>query len=233
MKKRQDQFIRDCVEWDVTNWSKAFAFWKANAKLENSNYECMELGGRSGGLSLWLSMLGNNVICSDLENPEKNARKLHDKYDLPNPIRYQAVDATNIPFEKHFDIIVFKSILGGISRNNNSHLNQIVINQIYKALKPGGKLLFAENLEATSLHRFVRRKFTNWGRYWNYLTVTDMRILFKGFQDLKHDTAGFLAAFGRTEKQRNFLGKLDTLLFDKTVSRQYEIYCLWRCHQRH
>ena len=34
-------------------------------------------------------------------------------------IIYQDIDATNIPYENYFDIIVFKSIIGGIGRNNN------------------------------------------------------------------------------------------------------------------
>ena len=223
---KDDCLINACVEWDTINWSKAVAFWEASLKLENANYMCLELGGHSGGMSLWLAARGNKVICSDLQNPEKIAGNLHKKFDTRYAITYQAIDATNIPFESHFDIVVFKSILGGISRNGNSHLNQVVIDQIYKALKPNGKVLFAENLEATSVHRFVRKKFTAWGRYWNYLSLNDMKLLFRKFERMKYDTAGFLGTFGRTENQRRLLGKIDTLFFDRTLpdNMKYIVY---------
>lgn len=225
-RKQENEFIKDCIEWDVTNWAKALAFWKSKVKLENANYECLELGSRSGGLSLWLSELGNNVICSDLENPEKIARMRHEKYNIRNPIRYLAVDATSIPFEKQFDVIIFKSILGGIGRSNNTHLTRLVIDEIHKALKPTGKLLFAENLEATAFHRFIRKKYTRWAAYWHYLRIQEIEALFEPFEHVEYDTAGFMAAFGRTEKQRDILGKLDTLLFDKTLTNRmkYIVY---------
>lgn len=77
---------------------------------------------------------------------------------MENLITYQDIDATQIPYENEFDIIVFKSIIGGIGRNDNKEIQQLVFNQIYKALKPGGQLLFAENLSASPLHRF----FSKW-----------------------------------------------------------------------
>ena len=75
-----DKFIEDVVEWDVVNWSKAIGFWTKKVDVKSSNYTCLELGGRRGGLSLWLGKQGNNVVCSDLESPEAIASVLHKKY---------------------------------------------------------------------------------------------------------------------------------------------------------
>lgn len=214
---QDDFFLRDCVEWDIVNWSKALVFWDKSIDLNNKNFSCLELGGRRGGLSLWLAGKGNDVICSDYENPHNRASKVHSKYAFQDRISYQAIDATDIPYENHFDIIAFKSILGGISRNGQKHLVDVVLGQILRALKPGGTLLFAENLVASALHQFLRKKMTGWGSYWNYLDLDDVEDLFSHFDALQYDTAGFLGAFGQREYQRRILGKIDTLVCDRLL----------------
>ena len=197
-------FVSDSVEWDVHNWSKALNFWEENVELDNKKLTCLELGSRRGGLSLWLAMKGNHVVCSDINSPEPMASILHKKYSLPGKIEYEAIDATKIPYENHFDIVVFKSILGGISRNGNLDLNKVVVDEIYKSLKPGGVLLFAENLVASRIHQFFRKKVTQWG-YWNYLQLHDVDELFDKFESVHFETAGFLGAFGSVEWQRKLL----------------------------
>lgn len=212
-----EQLLIDVIEWDVVNWSKALNFWKSKIDLSNKGLQCLELGGRSGGLSLWLALQGNNVICSDLKNPEAQASKIHNRYSDRGNIQYQAIDATQIPYENHFDVIIFKSILGGISRNGNTHLRKMVIDEIHKSLKVGGKLLFAENLEGSKAHKFLRKKLVSWGNSWNYLKVEDVNHLFENFGKIEYETAGFLGSLGKNEGQRNLLGRLDSIIFDKTV----------------
>ena len=53
--------LRDIVQWDVSSWSKALLYWENNvdwSRIENG----LELGGREGGLSLWLSLKGISMI---------------------------------------------------------------------------------------------------------------------------------------------------------------------------
>lgn len=206
------KIIEDIIEWDVVNWSKALDFWAKNTDLENQQYQCLELGGRRGGLSLWLAMKNNHVICSDISSPEEHASKLHTKHSYSGKIDYQAIDATNITYENHFDVVIFKSILGGISSNNNDYLKKQAISEIYKSLKPSGKLLFAENLEASFMHRFFRKRFVTWGGGWNYLKHTEIAALFESFENLEYQTIGFLGTFGRTERQRRILGIIDSII---------------------
>lgn len=218
-------FIIDIIEWDVENWQHALFFWEKQLSDNNRQLKCLELGGRRGGPSLWLASKGYEVICSDLENPEENATKLHSKYTLTGLIRYEAISATDIPYENEFDIIVIKSIIGGISRSGQDELQQKIINECFKALKPGGKLLFAENLESSALHRFARKKFIKWGGEWNYLKFKNVAALFSIWKKIHFETVGFLAAFGRSEKQRNFLGKVDKLLKPITPKKlRYVVY---------
>lgn len=177
-----------------------------------ANGLCLDLGGKDGGLSLWLALKGNRVICSDLKSPEDIASKLHSKYEYSGTISYEAIDATNIPYKEKFDTIVFKSILGGIGSFGKNELKQTVINEIYKALKPGGQLLFAENTEGSLFHKVLRKTFVSWGNRWNYLTYEEIKPLFSEFSQLDFIMTGFLGTFGRTEKQRKILGKIDKLI---------------------
>lgn len=215
------QQLNDIISWDVANWSRALSYWEENSDLNNGALHCLELGSRRGGLSLWLALKGHTVICSDLHLPEEEAMEIHKKYDCRSLISYEKVDATTIPYENTFDVIIFKSSLGGISSSNND-LKRKTVESIYLALKPGGVLLFAENMASSFLHRFFRKKFVEWGREWNYLQIDEMEGLFSDFKSLSYKTVGFFGTFGRNEKQRNLLGRIDRL-FDRLVpiSKRY------------
>lgn len=214
MRRLSKKMINDIFQWDIRSWADALSYWEEKVEWQNIN-ECLELGSKKGGLSLWLALKGKNVVCSDLQNPIDIASALHSNYKVS--MEYRAVDASDIPYENHFDLIVFKSILGGIGRNNNKHLQQKVINEIYKALKPNGFFLFAENLSATRFHQFMKNKFVSWAEYWRYITLEEMREFLTDFSSYQLKTTGFIAPFGRSEAQRNCLAKLDQAIFNKIV----------------
>jgi SAM-dependent methyltransferase len=122
-----------------------------------------------------------------------------------------------------FDVIVFKSMLGAI---NTRELQAKAINEMHKALKKGGELFFAENLTASSLHGFLRRKFVKWGNEWRYVTLEEMTAFLSPFSDLNTQAVGFAGTFGRTEKQRNLLGVSDRLLFDRVIPKHWKYILL-------
>lgn len=208
----KNQLIFDIIHWDTVNWSKALTYWEKHFNLQNKQLICCELGGVKGGLSLWLALKGHQVICSDLDNPKDRAFPIHQKYNLNNLISYKAIDASNIELPNTFDVITFKSILGGVARNNRNQLKTQVINEIYQSLKPNGALLFAENLKGSWFHQTFRKLFVKWGSDWNYLSLDEIESLFKNFKKVSFKTIGFFGAFGRTEAQRRILGKLDGIL---------------------
>jgi SAM-dependent methyltransferase len=213
--------IKDIIQWDVKNWSKAILYWERIINWEEVN-NCLELGSREGGLSLWLALKGKTIICSDLNNTETSAEKLHKKYDLNKTIIYQDIDATNIPYDNFFDIIVFKSIIGGIGRNDNKDLQEKVFLQIYKALRPGGKLIFAENLLASPMHQYFRKKFIKWSVYWRYVTKDEMYEFLAPYSSFELKTTGFLGTFGRSERLREILSIIDNLLLNKIVPERWK-----------
>jgi SAM-dependent methyltransferase len=218
------ELIKDIIKWDIKSWSKALDFWENNidwSKVENG----LELGGHEGGLSLWLALKGKSVVCSDLKDVKTTAEKLHLRHHVTSLITYQDIDATNIPYENYFDVIVFKSIIGGIGRNNNHYIQQKVFDEVYKALKPGGKLLFAENLVATAFHQRLRKRYVNWGSSWRYVTVNEMKDFLKNFASLNIKTTGVLGTFGRNEKQRNALSSIDNLVLNKICPDNWKYIC--------
>jgi SAM-dependent methyltransferase len=214
-----EEQISDIIEWDVVNWRQALPIWKAALVGMKGPLRCLELGGRRGGPSLWLALQGHHVVCSDIDGPTEEARALHRKYGVEALISYEAINALDIPYEHAFDVVIFKSIVGGIARDGQDDRKEAVMHQIHKALKPGGTLLFAENLAGSGLHRFLRRHFVKWGAAWNYLRYDELTGLLGPFEGSKYETIGFLGAFGRTENQRQLLGMADKALRHVTSNR--------------
>jgi SAM-dependent methyltransferase len=207
------QLQQDIMQWDIRSWSRALKYWEKNvdwSKVDNA----LELGANLGGLSLWLALKGKHVVCSNLSDTRSKAEPLHKQYNLEGLIHYADIDAAEIPFEDHFDLVVFKSIIGGIGRDSNYAQQQTVFQQIYKSLKPGGQLLFAENLLASPMHQRLRKKFVKWGDSWRYITMEELPQLLKDFKHVDIRTTGITATFGRNEFQRNLLATLDGAILE-------------------
>jgi 2-polyprenyl-3-methyl-5-hydroxy-6-metoxy-1,4-benzoquinol methylase len=91
------------------------------------------LGARRGGLSLWMAAKGHHVTCSDIESPRETARPLHDKYGVTGRIRYEALNAAELPYRDRFDLIVFKSVLGAVGAQGGVERQRTAVQQIYQA----------------------------------------------------------------------------------------------------
>ncbi len=217
----KEELLEAILQWDSKAWSRALHYWDNQVEWGTVK-TALELGGNSGGLSIWLASNGVDVICSDLEGVEEKASGHHAPFEFRNKITYQDINACDIPYENLFDLVVFKSVLGGVGRDNNFSKQKEAVDQIYNALKPGGKLLFAENLIASPVHRFARKKFVHWGKSWRYLTLNEMKSLLSGFETYSIRATGFASAFGRSNGQRNSLASLDRLFFNYSVPKNWK-----------
>jgi SAM-dependent methyltransferase len=211
--------LADFVEWDVRNWAVALDFWKTHSSQGLSGRSVLEVGCGYGGLTLWLVSQGAKVVCSDVNGPLERAVNKHRAKGISHLVQYQAIDATNIPYTEQFDVVLFKSILGGIGQPHpgSKELQAKAILEMHKALKKGGELFFAENLTASPLHKFLRRRFIKWGNTWRYPTLEEMQEFLSPFSEINYTTIGFAGTFGRTERQRNILGRADRMLIDRVV----------------
>jgi SAM-dependent methyltransferase len=222
-----DDLMVDVVGWDVGTWSTAARFWERVVEPMQAPLDVLEVGAGPGGPSLWLALQGHRVVTSNLDHTETQARPLHERYGVAERVEYLDLDVANLPYENHFDLIVFKSVLGGIP-HGGSELQREALRQMHKALKPGGRLIFAENLRGTPLHRLARAvAYRRRGvPKWQYLTLGALREFLRDYREVQLKATGVLALFGRNESQRRGLARADARFWNRAVpaSWHYVVY---------
>lgn len=198
--------LEDIIQWDIENWSKALPFWETFLP-NRKDLRVAAFGEREGGISLWLALKGYDVECSDYNADLQPAKDLHRKYKVESRVNYSKQNITSIQFnDEFFDVVVFKSVIGALG---DKALQDKAFKELYRVLKPGGLLIFAENLQATRLHKFARKKFTNWGHRWRYIKVDETKEMLADFSEVHFKSQGFLATFGRSEEQRKRISRID------------------------
>jgi len=225
--------LKDILQWDWEIWQIPLKFWEEKVPWEKV-HTCMEIGAKRGGLTLWLSYLKEKeCYCTDIVDPKPLAYPLHQKYfqdpkKLEKKIRYGKVDATRMNESEKWDCIVLKSVLGDIGAKGNNLAQEVAIQKIYRALKPGGFFLFAENLKGSFLHQ-IGRRFVPWGKDWNYPTLSRIYTLLLPFSEKEIRTIGFFYPFGKKIYLRKIALSLD-LLLDPLIplAEKYIVYGIAR-----
>jgi len=111
------------------------------------------------------------------------------------------------------DVIVVKSVLGSVRAVHGEDGLGSAGGNLRDMLVDGGAIWFAENLEASVVHRQLRERFVSWSERWHYFTLDELTaVLSVGFVGADVSTTGCLAAFGRTESQRGLLAAIDARL---------------------
>lgn len=228
---RKKELIRDIVEWDVKNWWRAIEFWESKEADSFQGKKVLDIGGRSGGLSLYWALKGADVICSDIsEDGFEKAKRLHEKYGVENHIRYEVIDATQIPYENEFDVICFKSVLGGVGYDDNYDRQKQMMRNIYAALKDEGRLYFCENLIASPIHQTARKRYVGWGKRWRYLKLQEICELTEDFSEVNKKTIGFFGVFGRKRWLSETLGEIDGC-FDRYIKGEWRYIVTCVCNK--
>jgi SAM-dependent methyltransferase len=202
-----EALLRDVMQWDVHTWSRALPGWQ-RAIDAHKPVDALAIGERDGGLSLWLALQGIAVVCTDLWPFLETTAALHQRRGVADRIRYAQADATALQFaDESFDLVVFKSVIGALDSKQKM---RVAIEEMHRVLRPGGTLLFAENLAGTPLHRILRRRFTRYD--WTYPAWPADSDLFGSFAHVEADTTGVLANLGRSWRQRELLARTDAVL---------------------
>lgn len=203
-----DELTKDVLSWDARTWAKAASLWEDRLASWGDDLECLEVGAGPGGPALLLALKGHRVTCSNWSNTREQATPLHERYGMRDRISYEDIDVVDIPYTEKFDVIVFKSVLGGLAEHGKS--SKDAIREMHRALKPGGRLIFAENLRGTIFHRLARAIAYRVRRAsWRFTTEKEMRELLEPFAHYEIQTTGVLALFGVTEGQRRALAVVD------------------------
>lgn len=201
----------DVLSWDVRTWAVALDVWEPVVSPAPPALHCLEVGAGPGGPTLWLASQGHDVVCTNLADTRGQAFPLHERYGVADRVEYRDIDLREgLPYRDEFDVVVFKSVLGGLG--DDPAFARSVIAEIHAALKPGGVLLFAENLRGTVVHRAARALAYRVRRSsWRYPTLDELRELLGVFDDLDLRTNGVAAVFGPTEGIRGALAVLDAV----------------------
>ena len=219
------ELLADILEWDIYNWGRAIEFWDEKARAiarEKPGFSVLEIGAAGGGISLYWALLGADVLCSEIDGQFDRARALHAKHGVSDRVRYEALDAANVidkpfPYRNDFDVVTFKSVIGGVGVGEDTLYNQVALfENIYAALKPGGYLFFCENLVGSKMHMKARELFTDHVGSWRYVTVDKVLALADRFDPIEYETFGVVGIFGRTDPLAAALGAVDRQ-FDRCV----------------
>ena len=216
--KLSKQELKDIIQWDVKNWKSALPFWEKHFEIK-PGMKVLALGERDGGLSLYFAQKGCTVVCSDYSEISEGAYSMHKSYGVDNKITYDKIDMRAINYDSDsFDIVVFKSVIGALG---SADQQAKAISEINRVLKKDGAFLFAENALASRLHAYLRKKFTAWQGHWYYAPDKKIDGWKSKYQNAYSKKIGFVALFGRSERQRAILGTIDSVL-------QYLVPKKWR-----
>lgn len=208
--------LQDSFGWDVINWSRSAELWAAELPDDLRGLRALEIGcgPLNGGLSLWLAAKGATVTASSNVDYAAPMAVFQKRHHLAGSIDFEIIDGTGIAEENCYDIIAWKSVLGGIGRGGDVAAITMVLDSVFRALKPGGRILFVENLPATRLHMALRHRWGAAKNQWYYFTLEQLSAMIEaqGLVDLQVDATGFLGALGQTEFQKRILGRIDALL---------------------
>jgi SAM-dependent methyltransferase len=212
-----DKSIARYLEWDIATFSKILPVWGGFSLSHLQDGEVLEIGARNGGLSQWAADHGaKKVVCSDLMSPSTSVLALAQSVKYREIIQIEELDVTAMKYASKFDVVISKSVLGGLGSTKGIEDQSLAIAAIYQSLKKGGVFLFAENLTATRTHRALRRNNT-WTQRWKYFTGNELDMLLRPFSNVYIEKVGVVACFGRNEFQRKQLSVLDSYLLQRVV----------------
>lgn len=221
----KDRLLADVFRWDVANWSRHVGIWEGAIQKVKGGYPVttskrplgLEIGADwGGGLALWMALHGIDVVASHYDPKGwagsdtsylDEATRVLAGYGVAERVRFQQLDIFHMSDADAYDVIMIKSVLGGLG---DVERQQRAVERLHAALRPGGVLLFAENVRGTPLHAAFRA--LKRGRSWYYPRLQETRAIFSPFRDVTYRTTGVLAAFGLREAQRRWLGRADGVL---------------------
>lgn len=205
--------LQDIIEWDVGNWGRAVKFWDDQLDADWSGRTALDLGAGGGGLSLYLALRGCRVTYCDFTPPRPAALELFKRHGVQDRVEYSRANVTRLPFaDAGYDVVAFKSLLASVGKFGGLESQKSVFDEVYRVLKPGGVLLFAENAHGSAFHAFCRDRFAAWGHDCRYPSLAELEVWLSAFSHVRLETFGVLAAFGRREWQRRALSRLDHVI---------------------
>ena len=220
---------KDIFGWDVYNYSMLLReIEKSGVDFKGKKVLEVGAGCKNGGLTAYFASMGAIVECSDYTKIEQVTKNIHKKYNLD--VKYSKKNILDLKSVEQYDIICFKSVIGGVLGHNNGDEAMLkdIFKQLHTALKPNGMLIFSENLTGSKMIQFLRRLFIKWNYYWVYQrqsTLEEMtQIQAQKFHIEVAKTNGVIGVLGRTVYLQNILGLVDNILCPIVPKKWHYIY---------
>jgi hypothetical protein len=197
--------VKNGLGWSRRAWFKPLKdFQKDN---QNMYEHSLEIGASEhSSLAPFLYEVSNKVSIGYYECDVMGLQKKLIELDCNKELQF--ADMTNI-YGK-YDLIVAKSVLGGLFRENESNIegvNSLISNIISQNLNSGGALLLLDN--GKSFFEKMLSKFGARKNKWRYFQSKD----FRNPRPFKQYTFGFLTCFS-FESRLGLLGRaLDNILY--------------------
>jgi len=195
--------IKEGIGWSKDAWCKplrAFVEDNQNIKFNHS----LEIGASENGtLAPFIKELSNKVAIGYFQCDLTKLNHNLSHFNIVNESEY--VDMTEI--NGKYDLIIAKSVLGGIFREDKSSVNDVneLINNILKNnIKQGGVLMLLDNGKS-----FFEKNLSNFGARKNDWRFFNSKDFINPYQQY---TFGFLSCFS-LESRFSFFGKF----FDYTL----------------
>jgi SAM-dependent methyltransferase len=197
------------VQWDIPTWTRAIEYWTVQL-ASNPGAKALEIGSRDAQLASVLSQRFDlSVVCTELYWPHANAAGLAADAGADHRVGFCINDARRLPFpDNTFDVLLAKSVLGGIAGVAADTVGapeglRSLLTECARVVRPGGLLLVAEGVAASSLHRRLRAT-REWNRWWHYPSLDEFTTTLSEFGTVDIHATGLVSAmvpdrFGRAK----------------------------------
>ncbi len=188
--KAPRRLIEDCCGWNKKTWADALEFAIASVPDRLDGKRVLEIGGsRYSCLAPIFSGHGAEVFCSFYLGREE---ELDDSYLRFITRKYRLGDITTLTLDAHqiqgtYDIIVMKSVLGGLARGDDYRALGAVVERLFGHVSEDGIILTVDNGNVR-LFSNLRRCLGAGRNGWTYVdrhefarALTDYAVDMKGF----------------------------------------------------
>ena len=171
------RLVRLAFGWNYKSWSHAFKV--SNFQLPNRLDRILEIGAsRYSMVSLIFDGLADEIVISyysenQREGVERYLASVRLRYKLKSKYVLEQIDATRV--EGDFDIVIMKSVLGGLFRHDRSSISDatdFIGNLLSRTVKPEGLLISIDNGKSIlerPLSRFGARSYK-----WRYFRKSEL-----------------------------------------------------------
>ena len=173
-----NRLARLAFGWNYKSWSHAFR--GSNFQLPSRVDRILEIGAsRHSMVAIIFDGLASEIVISyyadeQKEGVEQYLASVREKYHLKSKYVLEKIDANSV--EGSFDIVIMKSVLGGLFRKNSSSTADVtyfIRSLVSRTIKSEGLLISIDNGKSIferSLSRFGARK-----NQWRFFRKSEMK----------------------------------------------------------